>query len=186
MGLIEAAGVQVSGPRRWSWKHGGLAPTSTPRAEDEIEIERERVEWVFGLTGGELSGEPWRVLDVNGAPENFPYWYHDVPEYAASDFPRHDAVVRRTVIADCLYGDPPDVVIDADDGDTWRKVKSYSNSGEAECPGRNPDDPDEGLPCDLCDDDDSHGLHGTVSLGDGWAEVVYEQDDLDEDDDGTP
>lgn len=46
-------------------------------AVDEKDSERQQIEWLFSLTGGELWPESW-----NG----FAYNYEGVPEWASTDF----------------------------------------------------------------------------------------------------
>ena len=158
--------------KRWSWAKGRAVPK--PRTPEQIE--REQVEWVFGLTGGELADEPWRPLGADGTAWVFPYWHDGVPEYAEADFDDVYEATYRTVVCDDTL---PDVVIDADDGASWQLVKFYSNYGETECPRRQADDPADGLPCDLCGEDDEHGV---IYFSDRWGETVYKQDELDDED----
>jgi hypothetical protein len=103
----------------------------------EREIEEQQIEWVFGLTGGELEKTPW-VDSKNIA--KFAYWYESVPEWATEDFDRdtrHSASGEyRTGI--CTGGGylslPPDEIEDING--TWILVKTYAHSGESECPGQ--------------------------------------------------
>ena len=71
------------------------AALETTPVYDEAAIERESVEQVFGLTGGELEARPWEpwapsalyepeAFDFNYATEGskrrtFPYWYEGTP-----------------------------------------------------------------------------------------------------------
>lgn len=131
------------------------------------DIEREQVEEVFRLTGGELSDEHWA---------GFKYWYEGVPEYAGSDFTdRHESnVLYRTVVWFFVYSSPADTL--EDDQGVWKLTKTYTSSGETECPGRHTDEDkigkvdDEG--CQLCGEDPGEE-HGYLYLGEGWAEAVY-------------
>jgi hypothetical protein len=118
------------------------------------EIEKEQVEQVFMLGGGELNHEPWTVKvpepgltshptyrPARGArmqSETFPYWYEGPPEYA-EEFRgyRHEGTYR-TVVADCLYGLPPVAVADRDG--VWKRVAEFRSSGERECPWEGVDD----------------------------------------------
>jgi hypothetical protein len=123
--------------------------------------EREQVEYVFGLTGGELDDEPWG---------GFKYNYDGPPDYAASDYPdRYDFNVQyRTVIGDFLFGGPPEVI--EDDQGVWHKSGMFTTSGETECPLH--DQPVEEERCPLCDE--ARGdEHGYIYIGDGWAEVIF-------------
>jgi ferric-dicitrate binding protein FerR (iron transport regulator) len=75
--------------------------------EYEARIERECVEWVFGLTGGELEDKPWEPFEPHpemserdaafdaeyrhssSNPRPFRYWYDGVPSYVGRrEFPR--------------------------------------------------------------------------------------------------
>lgn len=150
-----------------------------------------QVECVFGLGGGELADGP-----KDGFP--FAYWYEGGPDYMGraereaaewcschgadgqDECPEcngHGSYEVRTVIADCLYGEP---TLPAG----WTKVQMFISSGEAECghcgPGTEWDGseaqtkatPDSATgykgdkACKLCEGS------GYVYIGDGWAEVV--------------
>jgi hypothetical protein len=100
------------------------------------EIERQQVEYVFGLTGGELADESWA---------GFAYWYEGVPEWAQEDFKGRQThwatTTYRTVIAlDQCYGFNPPTI------EGWEFVRSYGHSGETECPLRNWDPDTESSP----------------------------------------
>jgi hypothetical protein len=75
------------------------ATLARAEADREAAIERERVEWVFGLTGGELEDVPWepfvpapdewewddafnRVPTPRLTRATFRYWYEGAPAYA--------------------------------------------------------------------------------------------------------
>lgn len=144
------------------------------RQEQDAALSKERVEQVFGLTGGELSDEPWKCKPVyeavsDASPWKFRFWYEGVPDYAASEFPDKWDIEHRTVVT--YSSDTPEIFEDEDG--RWYKVASWSSSGEAECPGMHMDDPKDELPCKLCEGEDEHGH---VYLGDGWCEIVYRQD----------
>jgi hypothetical protein len=145
-------------------------------AADEDDAERQQVELVFGLTGGELEHEPW-----NG----FAYNYEGVPEWAQSDFKdRHDREYR-TVVACFLYGGPPERIVDA--SGVWTLQATFLSSGETECPLRDVDEEEQeemyahreqrlNLPrterCFLCDE--KRGVeHGYIYLGDGWCDAIF-------------
>jgi hypothetical protein len=143
---------------------------------DEEDAERQQVEWLFRLTGGELNDEPW-----NG----FMYNYDGVPEYATGDFDDSFDHEYHTVVSCFLYGSAPERVVDA--SGIWLLQQMYLSSGETECPLRDLDHEDEevayehrqkqfDLPrierCFLCDE--ARGdEHGYIYLGDGWGEAVY-------------
>ena len=146
----------------------------------EQQVEREQVQNVFGLGGGELADDAWDGVSL--------YWYEGPPEYATADgldgLDLDDDSEYRTALVCCLFGAPP-----APDG--WSVAGSYTTSGEADCwwcgPGTDWDGSDEQdrvrgetattnthyrgkVDCPLCEGD------GWVYLGDGWAEVVYRRD----------
>lgn len=157
----------------------------------EQDLDRARVEVVFGLGGGEL-----HVVDPAWPDEwdgKIEWWYEGVPEYAVemkntgivtcttcegtrvdpadgdSDCPSceglgHHERETRTAILNGAYGlpQPPH---------GWVQLAVFGSSGEAQCSwcgdGVVSDDEDDGQTCKLRDGD--HLLY----LGDGWAEVVY-------------
>src|SRR5262245_19008898 len=121
---------------------------------DADDPERQQVEWVFMLTGGELDDEPW-----NG----FAYNYDGVPEYAASDFEDTFEYEYRTVIGSFLYGGPPERIVAAEGA--WELRATFVSSGEAECPLRREVVDEER--CRLCDETRGEP-HGYIYLGDGW------------------
>ena len=159
-------------------------------------IEREQVEIVFGLTGGELSDTP-----DPGFP--FTYWYDGAPEYLerrlvetvewcachntdnsedCSECNGRGYYELRTTVVCCLYGYPT-----VPEG--WEQVPMvFGSSGEAGCLHCGPgSDWDGSAPqtqakasnsitntgyrgnpeCKLCEGS------GYVYLGDGWCEIVY-------------
>jgi hypothetical protein len=154
-----------------------LAPSERATAVDaarDVQVARQQVEQVFGLTGGELSDAAWLVLDEAGTERAYAYWYEGPPEWAAHDFAdRYDADYR-TVIGCCLFGAPPATI--EDDAGTWTRVAGFVNSGEAECPWSQADDCDARAqrPCELCATAEGEA-HGHIYLGDGWCEVVYKR-----------
>jgi hypothetical protein len=143
---------------------------------DEKDAERQSVEWVFGLTGGELEDKPW-----NG----FAYHYEGVPEWAQADFNDHYDRGYHTIVSCFLFGGPSQRLVDTTG--VWTLQTVFSSSGETECPLRELD-PDEvdavyrhrqeqfNRPaierCFLCDEKRGDD-HGYIYLGDGWAEAVY-------------
>lgn len=139
------------------------------KAEREARIEQERMEWVFGLTGGELSDRKWECANEEGEDATFKWWYDGVPEYAESDFPERHDLEHRTVLC---YGGPPEVLVDKDG--RWYLQRSYSSSGETECPVAQADE-DVERPCCLCEAEEGEE-HGHIYVGDGWCEAVYRED----------
>lgn len=171
---------------------------------------KEQIAEVFALGGGELADEPWdcHAQDpVYGErARRFAFWYEGPPEYAHDEFPdrfpagsffpdRSNDASYRTVILDCMFGLPQEVLteeVETDDGvetRVWRRVAHFTNSGEAECPGRHKDDgalvtEDEVVTvyetelarCPLCDQSLGNP-HEFIYIGDGWAEVVYRLDE---------
>jgi hypothetical protein len=163
--------------------------------EQELRIERQQVEEVFTLTGGELSDTAWRVVreyvsELDGKPltppgervdiddldmRDFRYWYEGAPEYVAPD--SRDI---RTVVCCALYGMPPAIMWDAATGNRWARIATYSNSGETECPGQH-ETPNRvitdehtagGERCVLCEAEKG-APHGMIYIGDGWGEFLY-------------
>lgn len=134
--------------------------------------DRAQVEQVFGLTGGELADTPWIVDGWT-----FTFWYEFPPEYAEREFD-YTARNYRTAVRDIMFGAPPDRL------GTWTKVATFQNSGEAECPGKSEDIDivrveqcgDDGRECYYCGGNVG-APHGYVYLGDGWAEIVYVEDE---------
>jgi len=122
---------------------------------DSIDRESITIEAVFGLSGGELEGEP---LEIEG--QTYRWWYEGVPDYVTSEF-RNDRRPLKTVIVCEFYSQtsPPD---------GWSVAATYRNSGECPCPWCGDDTGyEEGRDdCTLCEGD------GYLYLGDGWCEVV--------------
>jgi hypothetical protein len=135
---------------------------------------KEKIEWVFGLLGGELASEPW---------DGHLHWYEGAPEYIAGQY--SNTVNYRTVIMDCATTPAPLHV------ENWKLYSTFSNSGEVECPGRwmgdgrvierdtveVPKDPSGAYRvCPYCE-----GIigmkHGMIYLGDGWLEAVYYEEE---------
>ena len=114
----------------------------------ELAIERQQVEWVFGLTGGELADEVWanmtegRYSDGEGTGDFYTfgdrYWYEGVPDYMEKgqyDFWGQ----QRTVLAfGGGYMDAPDPVIWDGEGE-WKLIATFNSSGESPCPYRDYD-----------------------------------------------
>ena len=139
-------------------------------AAANINIERARIECVFGLGGGELHEPHPDFRDSEGWDDVIAHWYEGVPEYATELGDLEDA---RTAILNCMFGvpDPPP---------GWQVVASFSSSGEAECwwcaggadggaaagAGNGTGHQQKRAECPLCEGD------GIIYIGDGWREVV--------------
>ena len=142
-----------------------------------VDYEKEQVEWVFGLTGGEL--EDGSLVDSKGETIAR-FWYKFAPDYAERELnSKHDHPDFITAVVCEMYGTMPDEFRMGDD--VYRKVETYRSSGETECPLRDTEDPldfpkDENGRCVYCDESEDEVKaegHGYIYLGDGWAEVVY-------------
>jgi hypothetical protein len=127
-------------------------------------IEREQIEQVFGLTGGELSDESW---------QGFAHWFEGAPEYA-TEHKDTDEHTHRTIVGNFIFSSPPESI--EDNGIRWEKVATFVSSGETECPGVHGDynlvENDAHEPCPLCGEKWNEP-HGFIYIGEGWAEVVY-------------
>ena len=119
-------------------------------------LERERVECVFGLTGGELSDEQW---------QGYIYWYQGIPDYMEPPKDLYTSGVEyRTLVADCLFGMP-----EIKHG--WELIEAFSNSGETECPCKSEEGAREADDvCPLC------GGDRIIYIGDGWWEIVFRRE----------
>lgn len=154
------------------------------RAEREARIERERVEQVFRLGGGELESKPWYVFTDPEMEDwdQFLYHYDGAPEYYEDRDRDGDF---HTVVSDVLYGSEPKNLYEK--GARYVKVAHFLSSGETECPLADEDsyggDMDEVCakrPCEYCeaqaaDDGGKPEPHGHIYLGDGWAETIYQR-----------
>jgi hypothetical protein len=171
-------------------------------------MERQQVEWVHGLTGGELSDRPLRILDTTGRGRFWArYWYDGAPEWSdehayASGRKGWRGSWRTLVWDSGAYGDfqPPATFRDSS-GRRWRKLNSYSSSGEAPCPvpenhpgrvtrkdaklsekwngpGARPSWYKRRARCPMCDERIG-SEHGFLYLGEGWIEAVYYSPDRD-------
>jgi hypothetical protein len=148
----------------------------------EEQIERQQVEEVFLLTGGELEDRPLEFRDEDGNDRKWRYHYDGLPEYANEDFPdRHENGVYYCTLVEigCDYGSSAPERMTFADGDVWSKVESYANSGERECslgPSGMGETVGEGETeemdrCPLCEADKGEE-HGYIYLGPG-CETVY-------------
>lgn len=121
------------------------------------DIEREQIEQVFRLTGGELANEPWQYerserigprtnlregdsCRDGDKPWGYQYWYDGCPDYCE----RHEreryedgsSQVVTLISWGGGYMDAPDAWIIDVDGVAWELMAYFSNSGETECPYR--------------------------------------------------
>lgn len=116
--------------------------------------DRQQVEEVFALTGGELMDGPWQPM-ADDREWTFHYWTEFPPAYATEDLdPMAD---YRTVIRDDMFGEAPDTLTDG--GDTWVKVARFGSSGETELTSS-----------------DGKPTGEYIYLGDGWGETVYRRE----------
>lgn len=166
----------------------------------EEQVEREQVEQVFSLTGGELSDRPWPVVYASTLSDgtehttkdgrswaayqsDFRYWYEGAPSYADDEFSRDERSGNsgerniRTAVTCALFGMPPAELWDVH-GCRWERVAFYTSSGETECFGKDMEREGEECaavrPCPYCEAQEGEE-HGCIYLGDGWGEAVYVQ-----------
>lgn len=85
--------------------------------------EREQVEAVFHLGGGELKVDAWG---------GYAYWYEGSPEYA-DDIDKDSGMYRTGIVAGGGYLSQPKETITDADGQVWKLVNTYASSGETEC-----------------------------------------------------
>jgi hypothetical protein len=157
---------------------------------DEEAREDEQVEYVFGLTGGELAYESFA---------GYKYNYEGIPDYAGHDFPDRYGVHMQyhTVIVTGggFLPNPAETLTD-EDGVEWTLEQTYMSSGETDCPdcgaggngiewwaeqfedehGRPPGPEDE---CGLCETR-YKDMPGLIYIG-GCYEAVYSHKEADED-----
>lgn len=167
---------------------------------DEASVEREKAEWVFGLTGGELADSPLEATvsyyDASGThPATLHYWYEGAPGYLGRSDLRGadswDCLTTLTFGGGYLPHAYPWLVTDAG---AYMLLGTFNNSGETECPGHNaPDVPGvlpeqcgDGIECVLCEATciatlegyrqaqarGEDGTHGHIYIGEGY-EAVY-------------
>jgi len=150
--------------------------------------EREEIEQVFSLTGGELEDKPWHYVrwvqqrpdwgkdqkqehDYKSDPGKLRFWYEGVPDYAGGDFKDqyHPRVEYRTAVYDRSCGHiGPDDLIEDDDGSIWRCVAWFASSGEVQCPLWDNDEGDHLVKDEDCKNPDmpdvcylcEHDVHG--------------------------
>lgn len=136
--------------------------------------EREVVEQVFGLTGGELSDKPQRYSAPGKTMGEFEYLYDGQPEHAEGrhEFQESDCF---TVVGCYFYGAPETEILLRDKHGRFAGVfvlkAIYSSSGECACPCDGCDDYDDEI-CPFCGREPGDE-HECAYLGDGWLEVVY-------------
>ena len=164
--------------------------------EREAQIERECVEWVFGLTGGELMDRPWVVVTLRKNPEDAdvsdeemgepytnPYWYSGVPKWVAREIPHQDVYDFRTIVRCVSHGGAYARLWDPFTNEAWELVETFTSSGETQCPLHDVEDAPETAyengRCVYCEAEritkrgEDVTKHGHIYLGDGWAELVY-------------
>jgi len=153
-----------------------------PVYKSEAEQERQQVEDVFLLGGGELEDESFAGYQYN---------YSGVPDYASSDFPgvydsgddQHQ--YHTVIVTGGGYLPNPKKTLTDKDGVTWELVKTYTSSGETDCGvcGRGTDAFETGFQeaygrragpgdeCGLCETK-YEDMPGYVFVGEGY-EAVY-------------
>jgi len=172
-----------------------------PVYDDEAVKELEQIEYVFGLTGGELEDEDWGgyALNYEGCPhyvscDDLHTYYHTVIVTGGGFLPSAPEVIEEM---DPYAGtDPDDPYADAYVLD-WHLVDTYRSSGESDCPvcgagadprtfpdgffeeyGRDPQPNDE---CGLCETQVAD-MPGVIYIGEGY-EAVYAAHDPEADTD---
>lgn len=178
-------------------------PETKPVREEQIE--RQQVEQVFGLTGGELETEPWmywtqtedssdgdplwaktdRMHELGMMEWTGRYWYEGPPEYVERELQRSlgfFSTLRTLVNPGGMMSAPYRELYDGQG--IWKLVARYDSSGEAECPMRQMDGPDRIVSadderCELCDEDAGE-THGYIYLGVCSYEAVYKLDEPEE------
>lgn len=148
---------------------------TVPMTETEARIERETVEAVFSLGGGELDDEPTTYTTPDGEEHVFTYTYDGPPEYASSEeLSDLDECNSFTAIGCYIYSSPPAQVTIK--GTSYKLRATYSSSGETTCPCDGCDeDPFEDQVCPYCKREPGEE-HGCAYLGEGWLEAVYERE----------
>lgn len=159
------------------------------------QIEREQIEWVFVLTGGELADKPWRgsYLSRFGGWAHcvHHYWYDDTPEYAERELKNAEHWNAEFITLITWGGgflDAPPAFVRRN-RIHYKLVATYTNSGETECPQCQRDDR-ETTPltrrernwsngqweCSLCEEylepDRTHPKRSFIYIGEGY-EAVY-------------
>lgn len=151
----------------------------------ERDFERQQIEEVFGLTGGELNNKPLNfraagVITGNMLDFSWRYHYDGFPEWAEQDFSHpYDSEFFTLVEIGVSYQSSAPESITFEDGKTWVRVRQYTHSGECDCPlgpnGNNEtvgEDSTEGLQeCPLCEEKKGK-KHTYIYTGTG-VESVY-------------
>jgi hypothetical protein len=167
---------------------------SRHESEKEAAIEREQVERVLRLTGGELDDKPWHywlahrysdgtAMDTGDIDSFYEgrshYWYEGAPDGSEIE----DSASRnlRTLIAfGGGYMSAPNPELYDGDG-IWKLVHSWNHSGETECPGQQynrdgtktvTEETSTDGECHLCEEKIGED-HRFIYIGEGY-EATYE------------
>jgi hypothetical protein len=129
------------------------------------DIFRTQLEYLHGLTGGELEDEPLVAKGPRGGVHKYAYWYEGVPDEVEDSY-RDGPYLTVLSVGD----DPEKLVIN---GLTWTKREEIVGPQECECP-------DEGSrnvgrkPCPLCGALPGKE-HKYIYIGEPWVETIYER-----------
>lgn len=143
--------------------------------------EKQRVEQVFDLTGGELADKPLRLAyarssgDTSGLPYRRTwarYFYDGVPNYAEADFARRTGTFI-TIVVDEQFQELPRTIYAR--GRRWKRIAAFRSSGETDCPDTGHVIAEAVFPLDRCPLCEARigEHHESIYIGDGWSEVVY-------------
>jgi hypothetical protein len=161
-----------------------------PVYQNEADREKEQVENVFGLGGGELGVGGAESLESFGG---YLYNYEGAPEYAAREIEEPDYQYHTVIVTGGGLLSPPDKTVE-DNGVTWELVEHFLSSGEADCwicgaggngvewwaeefekeHGRPPTPEDE---CGLCEYK-FKDMPGYTYIGEGYEAVYRVRDDV--------
>ena len=94
-----------------------------PEYRNEKDQEREQIEALFSLGGGELEQDPWL---------GHAYWFEEAPEWDY-DFRQEDDYQYRTVIEWTRFAPEEGEVQVDEDGISWEVVKWYRPPMETDC-----------------------------------------------------
>ena len=162
------AHVKTAAPGTLTW----------PVYTDEAALEKEQIENVFGLGGGELEHESFA---------GYKYNYEGPPDYAEEIDDDFNYQYRTVIVSGGGHLPPPDKTLEHE-GVTWELVDHFMSSGESDCwvcgaggngkewwaeefekqHGRPPTPEDE---CGLCEYKFAD-MPGSTHIGEGY-EVVY-------------
>ena len=144
------------------------------------QIEFERVCWVFGLTGGEMSiqDESWlgHAYHYDGAPDYAEREMRDLAEEKGLD----PWSIGTVLCTGGGYLSPAKETVTDDKGKVWHLLGVFNSSGEIECPGAQEEANSCGPTsrascwasrCLLCKADRGEE-HGYIYIGEGY-EAVY-------------